>query len=138
MVCVSFLILFVLTRQLIKQISQRKAIHRLSTLLFPLGSAQQEETMKNIEHLTHSRFNREDILDYFLKIKGLQTINLNDPVDFWTRQYLMQPTRIRLNYFEQVKFYEIFLNYPEIQGKQELIAVKAQSRANMASVEEFA
>ena len=77
-------------------------------------------------------------MDYYLKIKGLQAINLNDPVDFWTRQYLLQPTRIRLNYFEQVKFYETFLNYPEIQGKQEVITIKPKKRNNSALKHEYA
>jgi hypothetical protein len=44
-------------------------------------------------------------------------INLNDPIGYWTRKYLMTPTKVKLNYFEQVKFYETFLNYPHFAEK---------------------
>lgn len=96
-----------------------KASNYLMACLFPHGKSQMEDTLQAFNKLTNERFTNAELLDYFLKIKGLQTLNLNDPINFYTRRYLLQPTRIRLNYFEQVKFYESFLNYPEIQGIQE-------------------
>lgn len=132
------MVAFLVARKAIRIIAQKKAIQRLSSLLFPQGTGQKEDILGRIEALTHHRFMRDDIMDYYLKIKGLQAINLNDPVDFWTRQYLLQPTRIRLNYFEQVKFYETFLNYPEIQGKQEVISIKPSKRNNPALKHEYA
>lgn len=132
------MVAFLVARKVIRIIAQKKAIQRLSSLLFPQGTGQKEDILGRIEALTHHRFMRDDIMDYYLKIKGLQAINLNDPVDFWTRQYLLQPTRIRLNYFEQVKFYETFLNYPEIQGKQEVITIKTPKRSNAALKHEYA
>lgn len=39
-------------------------------------------------------------------------MKFSGPINFWTRKYLTSPTRLKLNYFEQVKFYEMFLNYP--------------------------
>ncbi len=138
LVTVSCVVAFVVTRKVIKIISQKKAIKRLSALLFPMGLDQKEAILGSIDALTHHRFGREDIMDYYLKIKGLQAVNLNDPVDFWTRNYLLQPTRIRLNYFEQVKFYETFLNYPEIQGRQEVITSKPPKRVLHAPVHEYA
>lgn len=138
LIAIGSLMLFVAGRKIINYISHKRAVQRLSTLLFPHGGHQKEQTLKKLDSLTHHRFKREDALDYFLKIKGLQTINLNDPVDFWTRHYLLQPTRIRLNYFEQVKFYETFLNYPEIQGKQELKPTNPIKKADPALVHEYA
>ena len=138
LVTVSCVVAFVVSKKVIKNIAQKKAIQRLSALLFPMGLDQKEAILGSIDALTHHRFGRDEIMDYYLKIKGLQAVNLNDPVDFWIRHYLLQPTRIRLNYFEQVKFYETFLNYPEIQGKQEVITIKPQKRINHASIHEYA
>lgn len=99
--------------------AKQKAVGRLHQLLFPRGVVQQKQVLDEMNRFTRNRFPEKELLDYFMKIKGLQTVNLNDPVDFWTRRFLMQPTRIRLNYFEQVKFYETFLNFPEAKGKKE-------------------
>ena len=137
LLCAITLALYAITRRVLRNISERRAVNHLTAILFPLGTAQKENTIQDIERLTHSRFQRDELLDYFLKIKGLQTINLNDPVDFWTRRYLLQPTRIRLNYFEQVKLYETFLNYPEIQGKQDLIPSMTSIRATQQKKHEY-
>ncbi|MFT3737573.1 MAG: hypothetical protein QM786_02330 [Breznakibacter sp.] len=94
-------------------IAERKAIKELEAVLFPKGMAQKQQVIAAIHQITNNRLNNEDALDYFLKIKGLQVINLHDPISYWTRKYLMAPTKTKLNYFEQVHFYEQFLNYPE-------------------------
>jgi hypothetical protein len=98
-------------------VAERKATKDLERRLFPNGEEQKNNVLATMEKITNNRYEAARLLDYFLKIKGLQVINMNDPVDFWTRKYLMTPTKMRLNYFEQVKFYETFLNYPEAIGK---------------------
>ncbi len=104
-------------RQMIARTMEKKAVIALSRTLFPGGEEQKQDVIRNINAITNNRFTCDDVLDFYLKIKGLQIINMNDPVDFWIRNYLMQPTKVRLNYFEQVKFYEAFLNFPEAVGK---------------------
>ncbi len=94
-------------------IAEKRATKDLGRHLFPNGEEQKIKALSTMEMITNSRFPEPLMIDYFLKIKGLQRINMNDPVDFWTKKYLMTPTKIKLNYFEQVKFYETFLNYPE-------------------------
>ncbi len=94
-------------------IAESKATKDLERHLFPNGEEQRLKALATMEKITNSRFTEALMIDYFLKIKGLQRINMNDPVDFWTKKYLMTPTKIKLNYFEQVKFYETFLNYPD-------------------------
>ena len=94
-------------------IAERRATKDLGRHLFPNGEEQKLKAIATMENITNNRFSEPLMIDYFLKIKGLQRINMNDPVDFWTKKYLMTPTKIKLNYFEQVKFYETFLNYPE-------------------------
>ena len=94
-------------------IAEKKAIKDLQRRLFPNGEEQKQKVLTTMEKITKKRFPEALMIDYFLKIKGLQIINMNDPVDFWTKKYLMTPTKMKLNYFEQVKFYETFLNYPD-------------------------
>ena len=94
-------------------IAEKKATKDLSRYLFPKGEEQKRKALSTMEKITNGRFSETLMTDYFLKIKGLQRINMNDSVGFWTRKYLMTPTKIKLNYFEQVKFYEAFLNYLE-------------------------
>ena len=94
-------------------IAEKRATKDLGRHLFPNGEEQRLSALATMEKITNNRFPEALMIDYFLKIKGLQRINMNDPVDFWTKKYLMTPTKIKLNYFEQVKFYETFLNYPE-------------------------
>lgn len=94
-------------------IAERKAIKELERILFPAGHTQRSTVIDAIHRMTNQRLSDDEALDYFLKIKGLQVINLHDPIDYWTRKYLMASTKTKLNYFEQVRFYEEFLNYPE-------------------------
>lgn len=96
--------------------TKKKAHASLLELLFPEGIEQQEEVMKVFQKLTNQRFTDEQILDYFVKIKGLQTLDLSIKTNFWIKKYLLSPTDIKLNYFEQVKFYETFMNYPKSFG----------------------
>lgn len=102
---------------LYKRWSYKHTIGRLVAILFPSGGDQIDETVRDIDEMTHGRFTREEILDYYLKIKGLQIIDLHSHADNGIRKFLMEPTKVRLTYFEQVKFYEIYLNYPQAVGK---------------------
>lgn len=98
-------------------LAERNATKTLDRILFPGGEEHREKIIESMVKITKGKYPKELLIDYFLKIKGLQVINLYDPVNFWTRKYLMTPTKLRLNYFEQVRFYETFLNYPEVIGK---------------------
>ncbi|MBR6251811.1 MAG: hypothetical protein IKR17_11545 [Bacteroidales bacterium] len=97
-------------------IMEQKAIKRLCVILFPEGEAQKQEVIDGLCELTSNRFSKEDLLDYYLKIKGLQMLDLHTGGDANVRAFLMQPTKIHLTYRELVKFYEIYLNYPQVAG----------------------
>ncbi|GEM_PF-1419651 len=94
-------------------IAERNASKHLEKVLFPNGTEEKSTILESLKKITKGKYTDDLLLDYFLKIKGLQVINMYDPVDFWTRKYLMSPTKLKLNYFEQVKFYETYLNYPQ-------------------------
>jgi hypothetical protein len=103
----------------LEKMAEKRAIKELERKLFPNGDAQKSQIISAIHQITSNRLSDDLVLDYFLKIKGLQVINLNDPINFWTRKYLMSSTKVKLNYFEQVKFYETFLNFPEGNRRQD-------------------
>lgn len=109
--------IFLIGRSFVLRYTERKTIERLSNILFPSGEDQMNETLDGIAEITQNRFTRDEILDYYLKIKGLQIIDLHAQSDSGIRDFLMKPTRVRLSYFEQVKFYEIYLNYPQAVGE---------------------
>ncbi|MBR8534355.1 hypothetical protein KEM09_03090 [Carboxylicivirga mesophila] len=98
-------------------LAEKNASKELEKILFPKGASEKEATLVSLQKITKDKYNNDLLLDYFLKIKGLQVINMYDPVNFWTRRFLMSPTKVKLNYFEQVKFYESFLNYPQSSAR---------------------
>lgn len=101
----------------LKMIAERKGKQELDKMFFSSENADKKNVLDTIHEITKQRLTDDQAMDYFLKIKGLQVVNLNDPISYWKRRYLMSPTKIRLNYFEQVKFYETFLNFPEVNGR---------------------
>ncbi len=104
---------FFIFRYSFRHVIQRKAVAQLDVILFPEGMSQKAIIANKLKELTNERFSEEQMLDYFMKIKGLQVVNLSQRSNFWIRKYLFSPTEIKLNYFEQVNFYKIFLNYPK-------------------------
>ena len=112
---------YILGRKLFPILVRKKAINKLESILFPEGHWQKSEVLKTFRKQTSERFSDEEILDYFFKIKGLQSVNINSGTNFWVKRYLFSPTSIKLNYFEQVKFYETFLNFPTAPEKTESV-----------------
>lgn len=70
------------------------------------------EVVEDIMEMTGKRFTEDECLDYYLKIKGLQYIDMNFFGDNEILAYLMEPTRITLEYHELLAFYEKYLNHP--------------------------
>ncbi len=112
-----FIAIFFIARNFYFRWLENEAIVRLIKILFPSGDEQMENTINDIDEMTHGRFTRDEILDYYLKIKGLQITDLHSNADSSIRSYLMKQTKVRLTYFELVKFYEIYLNYPQAIGE---------------------
>jgi len=106
---------FWVSRYGLKIMAEKKAIKGLEKILFISESKQKKHVLQLIHQITNQRITDDQALDYFLKIKGLQTINFNGPIDYWVKKYLLSSTKVKLNYFEQVKFYETFLNFPVSQ-----------------------
>ncbi len=146
-------IFILMNKKGLQWIAEKKGKESLEKMLFSKGAECKDQVISTIMDITSKRINEEDALDYFLKIKGLQVINLTNPVGFWTRKYLLANTHVRLSYFEQVKFYEAFLNFsatgcedkhmstsqlasfPLTQATQELIRNPALSKSLAFSVE---
>lgn len=112
------LLTYVVWRKLYPKWVKKRAQKKLESRLFPQGNQQKSEVLKTFRSFTGERFSDEDILEYFFKIKGLQAVDINTRTNYWVKKYLFSPTSIKLNYFEQVKFYETFLNFPVKTGNE--------------------
>lgn len=101
-----------------RQRKKRDTIEALCALLFPgdPDGLMRDRVVDRMRQMTHGRYDDDELLDYYLKIKGLQMIDLNSFNYNGIREFLMQPTRIRLKYDETVSFYEIFLNQSQAKG----------------------
>ncbi|GAO27964.1 hypothetical protein JCM15548_13 [Geofilum rubicundum JCM 15548] len=103
----------------------------MHAVIFPEGEAQKQAVMKTFHGFTKERFSDDQIMDYFMKIKGLQNLSISSKTDFWVKKYLLSPTKIKLNYFEQVKFYELFMNFPpKVEAGASDIGIKTRTPNN--------
>ncbi len=91
-------------------------MRELSAVLFTEGDNHKERVVQEMMKLTRGKYNRIQLLDYYLKIKGLHFVDLHTSSSRHVRSYLMRPTKIKLNYSELVQFYEKYLNLPQAQG----------------------
>ncbi len=108
-----------LYRYKIYKVEKRRAtIEKLCRMLFPSDKTGEmlRSVIENMTELTKGRFSYEELLDYYLKIKGLQLIDINLLSDPDVNAYLMEPTKIRLQYFELVSFYETYFNQTQARG----------------------
>lgn len=106
------------TNRLRREARRRDTIAKMCKHLFPgdkMGLAK-DEVIGDIMKMTSGRFSEEELLDYYLKIKGLQMLDLNSLNDSDIREFLMEPTKVRLHYQELVSFYEKYLNQPQAKG----------------------
>ena len=108
----AFFSYFWFNRQILPTIIKNKAHNSLYKTIFPNGDLQKHEVIKIFHEFTNGRFTDDEVMDYFMKIKGIQDLSMKTGTNFWVRKYLLSPTKIKLNYFEQVKFYELFINFP--------------------------
>ncbi len=114
-----FMGLIYVYKPMVRLIAEKRAIPKMEKILFDNLTYTKESVLETIHQVTSKRLNDDLILDYFYKIKGLQVLDINKPINFWLKMYLTSPTKIKLNYFEQVKFYETFLNYPKISNNEQ-------------------
>lgn len=108
-----------LNRRLKEENNEERAIGTLRRILFP-GETSEEEceaVVSDIVNMTRKRLSRDEALDYYLKIKGLQLMDLNTMNDVSVRHYLMKPTKARLHHSELVPFYEKYLNLVPTKGQ---------------------
>ena len=104
-ICIGFL----LKKTVLPAMAKSRAYKELQPMLFSKGEKQ--NVITKLHEITANRFSDEEVLDYYLKIKGSQISKQNNSRSFWVKRYLVTPADIKLNYFEQVRFYEIFMGY---------------------------
>ena len=130
LIFIFFLASLYLYKPLLRIIAEKRAIPKMEKILFNNLTYTKSTVLDTIHQVTSKRLNDDLVLDYFYKIKGLQVLDINKPINFWLKIYLTSPTKIKLNYFEQVKFYETFLNYPKVSNdKQNQIYMDKEIRS---------
>ena len=121
-------------RKVYPALVKKKATKQLESYLFPNGNQQKSEIIRYCKELTGSRFKDEEILDYFIKMKGLHIVNPRK-TNFWVKKYLLTPAPIKLNYFEQVRFYEMFLNFEENENNRKT-SIAGQNKRDIRKIQE--
>ena len=100
----------------IPKINKKRASETLSEILFPNGELQRKKVIDAFKKITQRQFKDDEILDFFIKEKGIQLMSIDADFSDSVKKYLMKPTLVELNYFEKVKFHETFINYPRNFG----------------------
>jgi len=103
-----FLIIVKIVRPGLKK---KRAAKTLEEIFFPNGESQKNKMILTFRKIIQRQFTEEEILDFFIKEKGIQLMSINTDFPTSLKKYLMRPTLIELNYFEKVKFHETFINY---------------------------
>jgi len=85
----------------------------LEEILFPSGNTQKRKVIEAFGKITKQQYTDEEIIDFFLKEKGLQLFSINCELSPEVVKFVNKPTMIDLNYFERVKFHQTFINYPK-------------------------
>lgn len=115
----SLSIVFFFIHRIFPVLIRKKATTLIDVILFPKGLQQKQEAINAFHNITNNRFKNEDILDYYYKIKGLRTLGRKCNRSFVLKKYLFSPTNIKLIYFEQLRFYETFLNFPYFPNNEQ-------------------
>jgi hypothetical protein len=89
-----------------------KAYETLENILFLGGETQKNKVIDEFNKITNTNYSNEEILDFFMKEKGLQLISIDADLSSEVKKYIRKDTLIDLNYFERVKFHQAFINYP--------------------------
>ena len=106
------LTLYLFLKIVITQYRSRKPSLILQNILFPSGNAQKKKVIEAFNAITKNRFSDKEIIDFFVKEKGLQLFSVNPELSSAIQKYIRKDTLINLDYFERVKFHETFINYP--------------------------
>ena len=113
-------IIFLITRIIVPRVNTRRALETLDEILFPDGESQKNKVIETFKKITKQQFSEEEILDFFIKEKGIQLMSIDTDFSDSVKKYLMKPTLVELNYFEKVKFHETFINYPRNFGTMKI------------------
>ncbi len=89
------------------------AIRNLLPLLFPVDAVDRDEVIAKMHKITKRCYNDDELLDYYLKLKGLHVLDMHADGGWFARRYMMKPTKIRLTYMETVMFYQEFFSFPD-------------------------
>ncbi|MGQ1946363.1 hypothetical protein ACT3CD_04585 [Geofilum sp. OHC36d9] len=117
-------LLFLTGQSMLQYFVTHRAMAHLEKIYFKDGPKEKQRLLDQIDEITDHRYTNFELTDYFLKIKGLQNFSKDGCNNFWVRQFLNQPTLIKLDYYEQMKFYKAFKSHPKLPKQPSKIAEK--------------
>ncbi len=121
-------------RRIIPALMRRKATMLLDVILFPDGSSQRQEVIIKFRQITNHRFNTDELLEYYYKIKGIRTLGGSCRWSFTLKKYLFTPTNIKLTYFEQCRFYDTFLHQHKKTHRLNHVMADTASSSNSSAI----
>ena len=127
-------IILIIIGIVIPKINKKRASETLIEILFPNGELQRKKVIDTFKKITQRQLNENELLDYFIKEKGIQLMSINADFSDSVKKYLMRPTLVELNYFEKVKFHEAFINYPrnfetaKIENSESVFEIMPESK----------
>lgn len=110
------IIFFLGGKRVFHKLVRRKAITLLEENYFVEEKKRKKEILYKFSEMTNFKYSDDELVDYYLKIKGLQNLNKVESSNFWIKHYLSQKTDIKLSYYEQRSFIKAF-NRPRSQEK---------------------
>ena len=127
-------ILFIFMKIVVPNNDKKRAAKALEEILFPNGSSQKNKVIDTFKRIIQRQLTEEEIIDFFIKEKGIQLMSIDTDFSSSLKKYLMRPTLVELNYFEKVKFHEAFINYPrnfetaKIENSESVFEIMPESK----------
>ena len=135
-------ILFIIMKIVVPKMNKKRAVKALDEILFPNGNSQKNKVIAAFKKITQRQFSENEMLDFFIKEKGIQLMSINVDFSSSLKKYLMKPTLVELNYFEKVKFHETFINYPQnfgtmkIENSETIFEINSEKKSSAFFVKE--
>ena len=104
-------IFFLVKKWLFPLIMSMMGKNYLYKKLFFQGESQKQDVLEKFHDITENKFTDSQVIDFFMKEKGLQLLSVTPGIPLMVKYYLSNHPKITLSYFEKVKFHEIFIDY---------------------------
>ena len=96
-------------KPMLQFVAEDKAKPVIDKMLFSEKGEAKRRVLLKIRNITNNRLSDDLLLDYYYKTKGQKQVKISKLSNLWLKVYLLTPPKIKLNYYEQLNFYNAFL-----------------------------